>query len=201
MKSWLYILKKIDKEFINKENKTNKIFKEKLKIFDIKKTLKDIEINIKENIKMLICPYCGDLINEEDLGSDIENRGEFWGSPCNVFIQEECKCGGNYEKAKKCELCEEYFYNECSYVEVCQKCLKKNCTLENAILFGAENEKEITINGFYSSVFTVNEINEILTKEYKQFIELMKDESKKEIKKYCLNDELDFSEFLVENEK
>lgn len=48
MKSKPYVVEKIDKAFLDKEKRTNKLFKEKVNAFDMEKTLKDIETAVEK---------------------------------------------------------------------------------------------------------------------------------------------------------
>lgn len=57
---------------------------------------------------MYICDNCGDVVDIEDLPTFTEKHpyGETYAE--ETFINFDCACGGEYQKAEQCERCGEY---------------------------------------------------------------------------------------------
>lgn len=93
---------------------------------------------------------------------------------------------------KKCKLCENLI-DEDDW-DLCEDCINKAKTFENATRIGHLYKDEVLINEFYSHCFSEKELEEIL---YIAFIELPKEEQKKRIDKYIEDDMLFFVDWLV----
>ena len=64
----------------------------------------------------LICLDCGNVFDECDVAVWYEDRGEYWGRPCNERISGCPRCKGDYASAYRCECCEEWIDGE--YVKI-----------------------------------------------------------------------------------
>lgn len=145
---------------------------------------------------MLKCNYCGCVIEDDELGTHEEDRGEFWGSPCSETVCDDCSCGGGFDEAKRCIECQEWFTDDELIYGYCKECLEEEMTYENAIKYGSENEESVAINGFLASCFSADEIQEILLKELTQAKELMPSRIDEYVKTYCKDDLYYFAEWL-----
>ena len=92
----------------------------------------------------------------------------------------------------KCKLCEN-LVEEDDWM-VCESCIKKAETFENATEIGKWFTKKVTINEFYGHCFSQQDIDDIL---YAKFKSLPEDEQKRLISKYCEDDMLYFVDWLV----
>lgn len=134
---------------------------------------------------MFVCDSCGELCSEYDLPTYRENEYE-----TGIGY---CSCGGQYIKAKHCEICDEYF--DGTYESVCEVCKEENATLENAIGYGDEDRGEDELNPFLLRLFSISEIEEILKREIEQSMSIRGTEYKKIAKDYLLNAEY-YNEWL-----
>jgi hypothetical protein len=57
---------------------------------------------------MYRCIVCGHLFEEGEQATWREDRGEFWGSPCNENVSGCPLCKGDYEEIKPCKICGSY---------------------------------------------------------------------------------------------
>lgn len=143
-----------------------------------------------------VCEDCGRVLDEEELPVYNEDYGFETGIGYKSIIQEivdTCNCGGSFVEATECE-CGEYF-NDCDNIGICNNCLEENATFENAIKIGNENPEKISINGYFASEFTVEEIEEILRRELIESSEFV---DKRKHKEYCLNNKNDLAEIIGE---
>ena len=112
-----------------------------------------------------ICKNCGRVFDEDEFGSWTEGHGEVWfGCP---------SCNGEFELAEQCSICEEYFAeDELIGNSLCKKCLELYSNeFDTCYEVGERDKKEIEINGLLKSIFSVEEIEEILcdyVKEHKK---------------------------------
>lgn len=145
---------------------------------------------------MLICENCGRLADEDDLeiinDRDYVNNGVGLECVRKDSWFKECSCGGNWEKAKKCKLCEEWFYDE-DYAEICNKCLEENATFENALMFGDNFKTDIQINGYLAEEYSQDKIENLILKDLK---ETKLAGYKLNYVDYCLFDKYDFADWL-----
>ena len=78
-------------------------------------------------------------------------------------------CKGYFEEMHKCEICGEYFTEDELSGGVCDECIYEHSTdIELCHKLGEEAEENIKINGFIASVFTEEQINEILWNRIKE---------------------------------
>lgn len=145
---------------------------------------------------MLKCNYCGCVIEDDELGTHEEDRGEFWGSPCSETVCDDCSCGGDFEEATRCKECDEWFTDDELINGYCKECLEEEMTYENAIKCGSENEESVAINGFIASCFDSSEIEEILLKTLNETKELIPSKIDEYVKTYCKDDLYYFAEWL-----
>lgn len=77
-------------------------------------------------------------------------------------------CKGYFEQMYQCKICGEWFTDEELTMDVCDECIYQHDT-DIELLYKIGNEEEakekISINGFVASVFTEEQISEILMRE------------------------------------
>ncbi len=149
---------------------------------------------------MLKCNYCGSIIEDDELRIHREYMGECHGTPAYDTFQDNCSCGGDYEEARQCNGCGEWFLDDELTNGYCQDCLEEEMTYENAIKCGSENEESVAINGFLASCFDSSEIEEILLKTLNETKELMPSSVDEYVKTYCKDDLYYFAEWLEEQD-
>lgn len=132
---------------------------------------------------MYICKDCGKIYEDEE-AEDVYATTRYY----NLVEIDSCTCGGELVKAKRCQKCDE-FMPEDSF-SLCDSCVEEYETLENALEIGADYGEKVSLNGFFASAFTKEEIESILLETFKAKDEKIK---KNAIKQYC---EDDYSYFM-----
>lgn len=141
---------------------------------------------------MYVCNRCGEVTDE--LESYTEMHGaEGTSNYGPITFDKECHCGGNFVEAKQCNLCGEWFDPDTLYDGICEDCLKKATTEENAYKLGEECKESVEINGFLKSVFDTDEIEQILKNAYEDLPQYYKN---RDATNYCLDDIEAFAETL-----
>lgn len=136
---------------------------------------------------MYICEDCNKIYEDEEVETvDEMPYGEEHcglGSPIWDMSRvevENCSCGGELVKAKRCEKCDEFMPDNSH--EICAVCRDEYATLDTMIEIGTDWQNKILLNGFLTSVFSAKDIELILINELKG----RKDDFvKKQIKEYC----------------
>jgi hypothetical protein len=117
---------------------------------------------------MYVCLDCGKLYDEQPTIQ--ERHGELDGNWYET-LPDTCICGGNIEEAVQCKVCDDW-YSEDDLVEgVCGYCLHRNlqaCTVEEFIDTFEIEKCTFEINAALEHVFTSDEVNEILMREFKE---------------------------------
>lgn len=136
-----------------------------------------------------MCEQCGDVYenlptHDEDLGYDV-GVGKM---VARVTLVDSCHCGGNLVKATQCEECGEWFKKN-GQQTICDKCLEKYKTLDNAIKLGDEYSIPKKINQFFAWCFSEVEINQILERELREAQKLGKQFVSKELESYFADNE------------
>ena len=117
---------------------------------------------------MYKCLECGHLFEEGEQTSWEEDRGEYWGSPCSEKMYGCPNCRGNFEKTVSCKICGKKCLKDKLINDVCEECINKNKENIDLCFEIAESENEkIELNCFLTSVFTKDEIEEILLERLK----------------------------------
>ena len=102
------------------------------------------------------------------------------------------------EPQTECMICGEKFEEDCHHV--CPKCRAKYSTMKNAIEFGSDesSKTKVAINGFLATVFTPEQIDEILAREY---VSAGEDHEAQE--NYCVHPSCDdeFADFICDKLK
>ena len=140
---------------------------------------------------MYICKDCGKLYEDEE-AEDVYATTRYY----NLVAIDSCACGGELVRAKRCQRCDE-FMPEDSF-SLCDSCVEEYETLENALEIGTDYEEKVSLNGFFTSVFTKEEIESILLETFKAKDEKIK---KNAIKQYCEDDYSYFMGLLIRNGK
>ena len=117
---------------------------------------------------MLKCCKCGKILDENELSSYEDDRGEFWGTPCSETISCCPYCGGDeFEEVHECPECGRYH----EYSGTCDDCLLETAgdiDLWMNISKNMGTTESVKINSMLAYYFTEEEIEEILLKELKQ---------------------------------
>lgn len=87
---------------------------------------------------------------------------------------------------KACEMCGEATW---SHMELCDDCLRKEATLENALRWGDADKKCVEINGFLAWLLSTAEIESILK-------DALTELDRRHAEAYCMDDPSAFDEFL-----
>ena len=137
---------------------------------------------------MYICERCGKIHEEvptiqEDFGYDV---GVGYLS-AKQTLGDYCDCGGNIVEGTECEECGEVFEKNGEQT-ICDKCLEKYKTFDNAIKIGANYPVKVAINQFLLECFTASEIEEILERELREAKKLGKSFTK-EVEDYLGDNE------------
>lgn len=122
---------------------------------------------------MFICTECGRIY--EELRCSRESYG--------AVTPDECVCGGDIVEAKECEACGEYIPEDAS-MSVCKWCIEEEMTVATAIKMGRHGKSEVKINGFFATVLTEQDIDEIL----EAFVEQHFLDKSKPVREYILED-------------
>jgi hypothetical protein len=83
---------------------------------------------------MYICDKCGKQVDELAMYTQYENL-DGQRVPTMEYEIDDCHCGGTYQEAKRCPICNELYYHEEVY-ECCERCFEENLTLENCLATG-----------------------------------------------------------------
>jgi hypothetical protein len=142
---------------------------------------------------MWICEHCGRLY-DGDFGTHYECHGHSDYYAEKVDNDAVCgTCGGNYVEATECKICGQWFNNE-GWCGVCEDCLDKEMTAENAFEVGEHDYDRVEINGALRWVFDEKKINEILF----DYLKANREQYAKDISEYLNEDVSVLAELLVE---
>jgi hypothetical protein len=111
------------------------------------------------------CHECDRRFEEPDIIT--ETHGMTDGSCEKIGVCPYCK--GYFEEMHKCRICGQYFTDDELSGGVCDECIYEHSTdIELCHRLGEEAEETIKINGFIASVFSEEQINEILWNRIKE---------------------------------
>ncbi len=120
---------------------------------------------------MYVCPNCGRTI--ETLPKIKEIHDELDGNPWEWVSDCCCKCGGYFEEAYQCQVCDDYYCEDEINDGVCFACLERNLKPDSILNFIDKEPtfpERVNIKSIFLSVFTDSEINQILLNELKKSI-------------------------------
>lgn len=153
---------------------------------------------------MVICEECGAVMKEDELVSQKSWLSDYRGGTYEEY--DTCPCGGDVKEAVECKACGEYFDKEEMHGGYCEGCLKELMTVENAIECGKEIDarEEVSVNGFLSAFFSIEEIEELMLKELER--RMSKSDANKirvinRAEEFCKEDESWFVDWLERKEK
>lgn len=142
------------------------------------------------------CLACGWICDEEDLNKDYCDNG-YRGEP-----HETCPyCGGDdLVDGFECRCCGkfiDYGFGSHGWV-VCRDCLDELIEPRTVIEFGEQHTQSVDISGLWASVYTPDEINEILMAD---FMKLPDAKQYEYCKEYVYEDDpSDYSDFAQDDE-
>ena len=111
------------------------------------------------------CHECDRQFEEPDIIT--ETHGMTDGSCEKIGVCPYCK--GYFEEMQECKICGEWYTEDELTSGVCDECIYEHSTdIELCHKLGEEAEENIKINGFIASVFTEEQINEILWNRIKE---------------------------------
>lgn len=145
---------------------------------------------------MFICEECGHIFDQSEVDTWEENRGECWGVPCTEKLSGCPNCRGYYTDAKRCKKCGDWIKEDDP--DLCNDCIEKEKTQENVVEIGNQWKEKVTINGFLTSCFSEEEIEDIL---FDHINSLDEEKKKQMIVDYCDFDTLDFINWVVKKWK
>lgn len=109
------------------------------------------------------CVECGHIFEEGEQARWEESRGEFWGMPSYETLSGCPICKGDYEETVRCSVCKSEHFEDELNGGVCDECIdeyRKNFDACYKLSLG--ETQEIRINELLASLFTVQDIEEIL---------------------------------------
>lgn len=99
-----------------------------------------------------------------------------------------------FEEAQKCEVCGEYMLEDEIFGDVCEGCIQQyENDIQGCYELSQNEAEEISINAFLCTMFTTQEIEELLLRELKN--------ANASCKKFIESDKTRFGELLLEKEK
>ena len=111
------------------------------------------------------CHECDRQFEEPDIIT--ETHGMTDGSCEKIGVCPYCK--GYFEEMTQCRICGQYFTEDELSGGVCDECVYEHSTdIELCHRLGQEAEESIKLNGFIASVFSEEQINEILWNRIKE---------------------------------
>ena len=133
---------------------------------------------------MYICEDCGKIYenNEVEYNPNEGLNGDY-PDVFNTIYVENCDCGGALVEAKECHCCGEWI--SANGYDYCKDCLEEHKNLDTMLEIGADWENNISLNGFLTSAFTKEDIEQILIDALKNG---EKEKLVKAINKYCEED-------------
>lgn len=144
---------------------------------------------------MYKCIECGHIFEEGEQSVWKEDRGEYWGVPCSETMYGCPICKGDYERSVRCEICHSEHLAEELKGGVCEECIEDySHDADMCKRIGAHSPDKIEINLFLATMFTKDEIEEILFEIVKRDASHLKTD----FKRFVETDEYWFGERLAE---
>jgi DNA-directed RNA polymerase subunit RPC12/RpoP len=111
------------------------------------------------------CHNCGRRFEEPDIITETHGLD----TPPYEKVAVCPYCHGYFEEMYQCEICGEWFTDAELTSGVCDECIYQYDTdVELCYKLGADSKESIKINGFIASVFSEEQINEILWNRIKE---------------------------------
>lgn len=157
---------------------------------------------------MYICTQCNHIFEEGEAKTIKQNQGECFGFPAYEDFSVCPMCEGEYEKAVKCSICEEYHLEEDLTNGICDDCLDKEVNYDDVLEFLKQTDdlKYFVFEFFFTSAHFGDDVEKAINDElvlwFKRKIFDEKLNNKTEfldiLKKYTKTDPYGWSEFLSE---
>lgn len=146
------------------------------------------------------CSRCGTVVRECELETHSQRIGYYGDQPISESLYDyECSCGGGFEYATQCGVCGEYFVDDFFCLSACEDCIDKELSnVGNLLEQGEESKTLVEINGFLASVFSEEQINEILLNVFEGADKIKQRELARE---FYESDRTAFADFMCERKK
>lgn len=155
---------------------------------------------------MYICTKCNHIFEEGEAKTIRQNQGECFGFPAYEDFSVCPMCEGEYEKAVKCSICEEYHLEEDLTNGICDDCLDKEVNYDDVLEFLKQTDdlKHFVFEFFFTSAHFGDDVEKAINDElvlwFKRKVFDEKLNNKTEfldiLKKYTKTDPYSWSEFL-----
>ena len=104
------------------------------------------------------CHECGNIFESGEESRWIESHGEEM-SGCPI-------CGGSYDETKQCEICGAEHLDDELDGGVCEECIEDyRYDIDMCRKLGDKSKEDISINGFFSSMYSAEEIEELIWRD------------------------------------
>ena len=130
-----------------------------------------------KKMEMYKCEHCGAFFDEPTMETLWEYRGECFGDASNERVSvckcPECGTSGMITEAEVCVVCgKPYLWGE-TESSICPNCMMSHCNIDFCYDAGKTYNEDVELNGFLASMFSKEEIEEILLRELKKANETM----------------------------
>ena len=148
------------------------------------------------------CLECGNIFDEGEQANWSESRGEFWGVASSENMSGCPLCKGEFEETIPCAICgSEHLAEELSG-GVCNDCIDEyKHDVDVCFNIGAEDTESVELNCFLTSIFSKEEIEEILLAVLQERNGFMRSFVNDLCEKFVENDRNWFGERLAEEVK
>ena len=139
----------------------------------------------------LKCEKCGEIFANDEVAKDYCDGG-YRGEP-----HESCPyCGcDDLIDVEQCSICGKWVERSygCMGHEVCEDCLLDNMDVRTVCDFGEQHPEDVEISGLFASVYSKEEINDILLAD---FMKLPEQKQMEFCKNFAEDDRNQFAEFI-----
>lgn len=129
-----------------------------------------------------VCENCGEVIDEEDIGSRSCFIGYSGDCPCYEEYENECSCGGRYVEGRECAVCGEFVARDDLFGDegICRDCINDLATPKSAIEFLNDiPDASLIVKGLFSN----EDIIRILNEEVSRIMNGIDENAKKDLKR------------------
>ena len=145
---------------------------------------------------MWMCDRCKAIFDEPDI---LHNGGGDWGEHWSVCPERGHDSIAEWGICVECGAPVPDESGEC----ICDNCVARACTVEDALVYGASRKEDVRINGFLKYYYTQDEINAILMERFRAdrpgLFQGFRRDGMAEL--YVREDEGDYRDFLTRRAK